>query len=83
MLSDAVPLITEVSAAMELVSTLTPFKGKSNHPIFFDKILLYRSLLIAKVTFSLKVEKLIFDRNWQVQVYKARQAKKTHHISVT
>ena len=61
MLSVAVPLMIVVSAAIALVNTLTPLTGKSNHPMFFSKIFLYRSFLIPCVTFSPSYEKLPFE----------------------
>ena len=51
-LSVLTPLIRLVSDAMVAVRILAPFSLKSNHPIFFLRMLLYRIYLISNVTFS-------------------------------
>jgi hypothetical protein len=51
-LSVLTPLIRLVSDAIALVRILAPFSLKSNHPMFFRRMLLYRIYLISNVTFS-------------------------------
>lgn len=79
-LSVAVPLIIVVSAAIALVKTLTPFTGRSNHPIFFFKIPLYKSFLTPCVTFSPKFAKLNLFMKIEIPHPVATQAKKTLHL---
>lgn len=57
MLSDPIPLITEVSVAMMLVSTLGPLSLSSNHPIFIVKIYEYNTYLTLNVTLFPRVPK--------------------------